>query len=354
MAKAPSKPLPDAWLENVAATLCSRDAETVREAIATAGAFTRAKAASPALDLALYQIGNDETLAPATRLEALAAANPLEHVSSNLFRFLLHHLDPAKPWPVRNNAASVISRAALDRAQMLALGDALRIAGPSELPKLIIPFENSADEATGASLIENLKAAKSVSSLRPEMIKPVIAKFPTAVQTKAGELFATLAAEAMGQNEHLEQLMAQLPAGDVRRGQSIFNNPKFACISCHSVGYRGGHLGPDLTSVGTIRTERDLLESIVYPSASFVRSYEPMIVLTRDGDDYTGVLRKDAADEVVLATGPETEVRLRRAEIAEMRPGTVSLMPQGLETMFTKQELADLVAFLKNTKWGAR
>jgi putative heme-binding domain-containing protein len=120
------------------------------------------------------------------------------------------------------------------------------------------------------------------------------------------------------------------------------------------VGYRGGHLGPDLTSVGTIRTERDLLESIVYPSASFVRSYEPIFVLTKDGDDYTGVLRKDAAEELILATGPETEVHLRRSDIAEMRPGTVSLMPQGLETTFTKQELADLVAFLKNTKWGAR
>jgi hypothetical protein len=29
-------------------------------------------------------------------------------------------------------------------------------------------------------------------------------------------------------------------------------------------------------------------------------------------------------------------------------------MPQGLETAFTRQELADLIAFLKNTKWGAR
>jgi putative heme-binding domain-containing protein len=79
-----------------------------------------------------------------------------------------------------------------------------------------------------------------------------------------------------------------------------------------------------------------------------------MIVSSKDGDDYTGVLRKDAADEVVLATGPETEIHLRRSDIAEMRPGTVSLMPQGLETAFSKQELADLVAFLKNTKWGVR
>jgi hypothetical protein len=37
-----------------------------------------------------------------------------------------------------------------------------------------------------------------------------------------------------------------------------------------------------------------------------------------------------------------------------MRQGTVSLMPQGLDAMFSKQELADLVAFLKDTKWGAR
>jgi len=120
--------------------------------------------------------------------------------------------------------------------------------------------------------------AKSVSSLRPAILRPVIEKFPATVQARAGELFAMLDADAAKQNEHLQQLMAELPGGDVRRGQLIFNNPKFACISCHSVGYRGGHLGPDLTSVGTIRTERDLLESIVYPSASFVRSYEPMIV----------------------------------------------------------------------------
>jgi putative membrane-bound dehydrogenase-like protein len=354
MAKAASKPLLNAWLEEVAATLCSPDVETVREAIATAGAFTRAKAGSPALDKALSQIGNNGNLAPEIRLEALAAAGPLEHLSTNLFSFLLNHLDPAKPWPLRNNAALVISKATLDRAQLLALADALQTVGPSEMPKLILPFETSSDETAGESLIENLKKAKSVSSLRPAVIKPVIEKFPAAVQARAGELLAMLGTDAAQQNEHLDQLIAQLPAGDIRRGQSVFNNPKFACISCHSVGYRGGHLGPDLTSVGTIRTERDLLESIVYPSASFVRSYEPMIVLTKDGDDYNGVLRKDGAEEVILATGPETEVHLRRSDIAEMRPGTVSLMPQGLETAFSRQELADLVAFLKNTKWGAR
>ena len=100
-----------------------------------------------------------------------------------------------------------------------------------------------------------------------------------------------------------------------------------------------------------VRTERDLLESVLYPSASFVRSYEPVIVTTKSGDEQSGVLRKDSADEVILGTGANLEVRIPRSDVAEMRPGTVSVMPQGLDQQISKQELADLIAFLKATKW---
>ena len=101
----------------------------------------------------------------------------------------------------------------------------------------------------------------------------------------------------------------------------------------------------------SVSEERDLLEAIVYPSASFVRSYEPMIVATKDGEDYSGVLTKDAEDEIALASGPNADVRIPRAEISEMRPGTISVMPAGLDDQLTKQELADLIAFLKATQW---
>ena len=98
------------------------------------------------------------------------------------------------------------------------------------------------------------------------------------------------------------------------------------------------------------KTERDLLEAVVYPSASFVRSYEPVRVFKKDGDDFNGVLRKDSPEEVVLATGADTEVRIARAEIEDIRPGTISIMPQGLDTQLSKQDLADLIAFLKSMK----
>ena len=66
------------------------------------------------------------------------------------------------------------------------------------------------------------------------------------------------------------------------------------------------------------------------------------------------MLRKDGADELVLATGPDTEVRIPRLEVGEVRPGMVSVMPQGLDEQLSRQELADLLAFLKGTKWGAQ
>ena len=130
----------------------------------------------------------------------------------------------------------------------------------------------------------------------------------------------------------------------------MFNSPKAACASCHAIGYRGGKVGPDLTQIGKIRSARDLLEAIVFPSASFVRSYEPVEVRTRKGKVYNGLLRQEGAEEVVLVLGAEEQVRLRRRDIEEMVPGKVSIMPAGLDKQLTRRELADLVAFLRACK----
>lgn len=74
---------------------------------------------------------------------------------------------------------------------------------------------------------------------------------------------------------------------------------------------------PDLTRIGGTRTERDLLESIVFPSLSFVRSYEPVTIVTTEGKVHNGLVRLETTDEITLATGPKEEVhfpsRRRRA-----------------------------------------
>jgi len=114
------------------------------------------------------------------------------------------------------------------------------------------------------------------------------------------------------------------------------------------VAYVGGQLGPDLTLIGKIRTDRDLLEAIIYPSASFVRSFEPLLVVTTSGQKFSGLLRQESPQEIVLATGPLTIQRIPRDEIEQMRPGQISLMPEGLEKVLSLQELGDLIAYLKS------
>jgi len=75
-----------------------------------------------------------------------------------------------------------------------------------------------------------------------------------------------------------------------------------------------------------------------------------MTVRTKDGEEHSGLVQRETSDSLVLVSGPTAEQRIARADIAEMRPGTVSVMPEGLDQQLTRQEMADLIAFLRALK----
>ena len=346
------KEAPSAWLAGIARHLAGSDGELVRAAVAAARSFASVPEGGAALGAALWQVARSSSTPDEVRLDALAAIpGGLKAIEPELFTFLLSNLAPAKPVLLRSRAASVLAKAKLTPDQLLALADAIKSTGPLEVPKLLAAFESSTDETLGLKLVASLKESPALSSLRAEILKPRLTNFPASVQQEGERLMASLNVDAAKQKAHLDDLAASLKGGDIRRGQVIFNGAKAACSACHAIGYLGGNIGPDLTRIGQIRTERDMLEALVYPSASFVRSYEPMFVATKSGEDYSGVVRRDTSEEMVLATGPGTEVRIARGDITELRPGTVSVMPQGLDEQLNKQELADLLAFLKATRW---
>ncbi|HZR18300.1 MAG TPA: PVC-type heme-binding CxxCH protein [Verrucomicrobiae bacterium] len=346
---------PSGWILAVASCLAARDEAVLRAAVNAAAALNHAKKHSQDLMQPLLRVGNDTNSPDDLRLQALAALTPEERpLDPALLPLLLNNLDPAKPVETRGSATAVLSRSRLTSEQLIALAERLQIASPLEASRLLDVFAQSSDPAVGIKLVDSLQRSKSRTSLRADTLEKVLAHYPQPVPDRGKALLASVQADLPQQRAHLDELMQTLGKGDIRRGQALFNSQKAACSSCHAMGYLGGHVGPDLTSIGQVRTERDLLESIVYPSASFVRSFEPYVVRTKSDDEYSGVLRKDAPDEIVLATGPVTEVRLARADIADIRPGTVSVMPAGLEQQLTRGELADLIAFLKATKWGAQ
>jgi putative membrane-bound dehydrogenase-like protein len=344
------RPAPEPWIAAVAHHLSEARDETLGDVVRTARALNVPKPKAAALTKALLAIADNSAISKAVRLDALAAipGGPGQLLAPR-FEFLRELLRPDLPTTSRGAAADVLSRSKLTKQQLLTLCDAVTEAGPVEADRLLDAFQQSTDETVGLSLVTALKASGR-GSLRAATLRPRLAKFGPAVQKQAEELYAALNADEALQRAKLEALLTEVHNGDIRRGQSVFHGQKAACSSCHSVGYVGGKLGPDLTKIGSIRTERDLLESIVFPSASFVRSYEPFMVSTKSGRQFNGLIKKDAADEIIIATGADQEVHVPRADVDEVQPSTVSVMPAGLDQQLSKQDLADLIAFLKACK----
>jgi putative heme-binding domain-containing protein len=298
---------------------------------------------------ALSRVGADPKVPSALRLEALAAA--AAHAGTpepDVLDFLLAHLAANHPLAMRQAAAETLARARLTPAQQLRLADALASAGAMEIPRLLPAFERAPGNELGRRLLAGLAASPARDSLRPGQLRPVLSKYPSEIRREAERLLSSLESDTGRQNARVDAVAAGLAQGDIRRGQAVFNSPRTACVLCHKIGYGGGLLGPDLTAIGKIRSERELLEAVMYPSAAIVRGYETVVATTRSGESHSGILKLETADELVLATGPESELRLARAQVTDLQPGAVSAMPPGMDVVLTPQELADLVAFLKS------
>ncbi|MEC8942490.1 MAG: LamG-like jellyroll fold domain-containing protein, partial [Verrucomicrobiota bacterium] len=155
------------------------------------------------------------------------------------------------------------------------------------------------------------------------------------------------------QQTRLKELSALLPEGDPDRGEKLFHNAsKSLCITCHVMGDQGVKFGPDLTGIGSIRSEEDLLEAIVYPSSSIARYYELVKVQTREGET-GGLILRDTVDKMVLSPAPGVEHSVPIRDIKAAKYSNISLMPRVFDGLLKPGEIADLVAYLKAAKLPA-
>jgi putative membrane-bound dehydrogenase-like protein len=351
MARAGVKAVPEGWAAGLVQALLSADARVLDEAVGAARRLPLpAGRSAKVVERLLALAGNGRNPAE-LRLGALAAVpGGLSEVKEDVLAFLSSRLDRERPVVERSLAVEVLSKAKLTTAQLATLTGAFEKIGPMELDRLLDAFARTTDEGVGLKLLAALERSPVRASLRVDGLRSRLAKYGPRVRKAAEGLCEKLDADLVKQRSSLEKTLASLKGGDVRRGQAVFNGAKAACSSCHAIGYLGGRVGPDLTQIGKIRNDRDLLESILFPSASFVRSYEPVAVTTTKGKQYNGLVRKDGPDEVVLTLSATEEVRIRRSEIEEMQPSKLSIMPAGMDKVLTTQELADLVAFLRACK----
>ena len=321
------------------------------EAPAAAGFFSDCSLAqSPGVRRALTEFAGDTSRPAALRLAVLA--NPeLSGAARDHLPLLLEHLAAGTPAELRLQTAKTISRLTLEDQQLLSLTAVIGKAGLLERPLLLRAYQTCGDEAVGQQLLDQLEAAGGLVSLPDQVLQECLAGFPGNVRERAR------AAKAAGRTGHAEQLRRltelekTLPPGDATRGSIHFLSAKAACVLCHAIGYKGGTLGPDLSRIGTVRTRRDLLEAVLYPSASFVRNYETVAVEQQDGTSHSGVIRNQSAEALTLATSAATpDITVRLEDIKSLTAGEVSLMPGAFDQILAKDELADLIAYLQSLK----
>lgn len=140
-----------------------------------------------------------------------------------------------------------------------------------------------------------------------------------------------------------------MAGGDPAKGRDLFIG-KAICSTCHRAGADGSLIGPDLTKVGAIRSGRDLLESMVYPSSTIAQGYDNYILTLADGDVITGFIADKSPEAVILKDATGASRRLTMSDIKEMRRGETSVMPQGLDQILTQDELQDLLAYLQSLR----
>lgn len=130
--------------------------------------------------------------------------------------------------------------------------------------------------------------------------------------------------------------------GNTENGWPVFQR---VCGQCHILHERGFEVGPNLSQNGR-GSYTQLLSNVLDPSLVIGNAYQAYTVLTVDGRVLTGLLAEDSPERIILKIqGGKTET-IPRDEIEEAKVSPKSLMPEGLETQMTPQEIADLFALL--------
>jgi putative membrane-bound dehydrogenase-like protein len=139
--------------------------------------------------------------------------------------------------------------------------------------------------------------------------------------------------------------------GDPAAGEKVFRNAAGAnCIKCHQLGNEGGIVGPPLTVIGQKLNKSQIYDSIFLPSAAIEMSYETWVVKCKSGEVLTGRKVEDTDDHLTILDADGKYHDVAADDVQKKVKQNISLMPEGLTSAMSKQDLVDLVEFLSSRK----
>jgi putative membrane-bound dehydrogenase-like protein len=310
------------------------------------------KLKSPRFDERLKTIADDAKRPLAIRLKALDSMQGLKFTADTFAMVKGVLTNGTSSAAAQIQAAAMLARAPLDKAQKLAVAPLLASAGPVELKELISTVRKSKDTEIASAFATELAKNQAIASQQESFYRTIFSD-------QAPDIFDKIVMPAIRRAvSDADGRMSKLPAlavdaatkGRPDEGRKIYESGKGTCIACHQIGDKGRAIGPNLSKIGAIRTERDIVESIMFPSNTIARDYEAHIIETTGGETIVGVIKSHTAEGLLVADVAGQEKNVPAITIASDTTLPTSLMPMGLDRTLGEQEFLDLVAYLRSLK----
>lgn len=165
----------------------------------------------------------------------------------------------------------------------------------------------------------------------------------TTIREKAKKVFAGAGDRGKVILEYNESTTV---TGDPVKGKAVF---MAICSVCHSLEGAGANFGPDLNSLSH-QTKIKLLTMILDPNNDIAAGYEGYTIETVDGTTLAGIVSNENDKSLLLRMQGGTEQTILKSNIKTMSPMPISLMPEGLESSINKEEMTDLLEYIKTLK----
>ncbi len=288
--------------------------------------------------------------APEVAMAALASSTNLSELLGNPCATLIVKQLTAPESKLANLADAALSRSLLNVESAHSLLAVLEQVPSLYLQTTIDALLRCSNAEIDQALVEKLPFVPGIKTLAVEKVIASVNGRPDEVKKKWAAMMQAAIRPPENITEELDSWVKRLPHGDAKKGYQVFSNAKAACSSCHQIGYVGGRLGPELSSIGKTRTRRDLVEAIVYPSLRMAQGFYPLRIRTVDDEVFNGLLSKQTDSYIELLCGADKICRIEKSDIEEQSESKLSVMPSGLDQQITLDDFADLLAFLESKR----
>jgi putative membrane-bound dehydrogenase-like protein len=285
------------------------------------------------------QVARDEKRAPAARVAAvrLLGRGPFEPLGEMASRLL----GPRTPPELQLATVRALSAQARPEVAKLILA-AWAGATPGvrrEMTEALFARPERL-QALLAALEKKTVLAAHLEPIRLDRLRRHPSK---AIRQRAAKVLAGQAAPERGKVVEAYRPALDLKA-DAARGKGVF---KKVCATCHKLEGVGVQVGADLLAALRNKSRDLLLIDILDPSREVDPRYLAYQVTTRRGQVLTGLIAAETASSLTLKRGEGEEDTILRTQIDKVESTGKSLMPEGLEMQMTRQDLADLIAYLQ-------